>query len=70
MDSRLIPAAPAPPGVHTNFNNADNYRHDNIILHTVVLALTTLALCIRVYTRAVIKKNFGLDDCTLQRCTL
>ena len=59
-----LSAAPPPPGGRSDFNNPDNYKHDNIVLHTVVLAFTTVAVIVRVYTRAVIKRNFGVDDCT------
>ena len=58
-----VPAYPAPPGVPWSFNDPDNYKEDTIVLHSVVLAFMTVAVIIRLYTRAVIKKNFGLDDC-------
>jgi hypothetical protein len=63
MDPNQMPAAPPPPGSMSDFNSADNYKHRNIVLHTVVLAITTVAVVIRVYTRAAIKRNFGVDDC-------
>jgi hypothetical protein len=58
-----MPAAPPPPGHIPDFNSPDNYKQRNIILHTVVLSFTTVAVFIRVYTRAIIKKNFSVDDC-------
>lgn len=63
MDLSQTPAAMPPPGVTPDFNSPDNYKHDNIILHSIVLSFTTLAVLVRVYTRAVVKKSFGLDDC-------
>lgn len=61
-DPSLIPAFPPPPGKVSNFNNQDNYKHENIILHAVVLSFTTTRVLIRLYTRSVIKKRFGVDD--------
>jgi hypothetical protein len=67
-DLTKIPAAPPPPGVKSNFNNPDNYKTQNIILHSIVLSLVTLAVLMRVYTRAFVKKTFGVDDCELRCC--
>ncbi|KAF2708714.1 hypothetical protein K504DRAFT_502736 [Pleomassaria siparia CBS 279.74] len=61
-DLSQIPAAPSPPGITSNFDNPDNYKVDNIILHSVVLLFVTIAVVVRVYTRSVVKKTFGLDD--------
>jgi hypothetical protein len=74
VDLSQVPAAAAPPGVTFDFNNPDNYKHENIILHSVVLAFTTVAVFIRVYTRIMITRSFGIDDCepdtnTTQRCS-
>jgi hypothetical protein len=63
MDPSQLPAVPPPPGITPNFNNSDNYKHHNIVLHTVVLAITSAAVFVRIYTRAVIRKKFGIDDC-------
>jgi hypothetical protein len=63
MDPSKLPAVPPPPGVVPNFNNPDNYKHHNIVLHTVVLTITSVAVLVRLYTRAIIKKKFGVDDC-------
>ncbi|KAL9620398.1 MAG: hypothetical protein Q9160_005098 [Pyrenula sp. 1 TL-2023] len=57
-----IPAAMPPPGVMPDFNSPDNYKHRNIILHSVVLAISTVAVLVRLYTRAVIKRSIGVDD--------
>ncbi|KAF2833914.1 hypothetical protein CC86DRAFT_415931 [Ophiobolus disseminans] len=62
MDLSQIPAAAPPPGVTPDFNSSDNYQHRNIILHSMVLSATTVAVIVRLYTRAVIKKNVGADD--------
>ncbi|KAH9904695.1 hypothetical protein F4778DRAFT_40567 [Xylariomycetidae sp. FL2044] len=61
-DPTQVPAGVPPPGVEPNFNNPDNYKHENIILHSVVLSITTIAVFVRIYTRAVIRRNMGVDD--------
>lgn len=63
MDPSQMPAAPPPPGHTPDFDTHDNYKHRNIILHPIVLAFTTVVVLIRLYTRAVVKKKFGVDDC-------
>ncbi|KAK7743727.1 hypothetical protein SLS62_010458 [Diatrype stigma] len=62
VDLTKVPAAVPPPGIVSNFNSTDNYKHQNIILHSVVLAATTVAIAVRLYTRAVIKRTIGEDD--------
>ena len=39
--------------------------NERIALHSVVLALMTIAVFVRLYTRAIITKKVGLDDCKL-----
>lgn len=43
--------------------------NERIALHSVVLALATIAVFMRLYTRAVITKKFGLDDCKYLQTT-
>ncbi|KAI0404812.1 hypothetical protein F4802DRAFT_212963 [Xylaria palmicola] len=62
MDPTQLPASPPPPGIRSNFDNPDNYKSQVIILQAVVVPFTTLAVFIRLYTRAVIKKSLGADD--------
>lgn len=38
---------------------------DMIVFYVIVSSIMSISVAIRVYTRAVIKKYFGLDDCTL-----
>ncbi|KAI0116200.1 hypothetical protein F4776DRAFT_666522 [Hypoxylon sp. NC0597] len=61
-DPTQVPAAAPPPGTTSDFNSPDNYKHQNIILHSIVLTITTIAVLVRLFTRAVIKKNIGIDD--------
>ncbi|KUJ10853.1 uncharacterized protein LY89DRAFT_739839 [Mollisia scopiformis] len=61
-DLNLIPAVPAPPGVSFNPDDLDNYKHRHIVMHSVGLSIVTIAVLIRLYTRAFVKKFVGLDD--------
>jgi hypothetical protein len=63
VDLSQIPAGAPPPGVTPDFDSADNYKHRNIVLHSIVVAFTTIAVLVRLYTRAIVKKKFGVDDC-------
>ncbi|OCL09525.1 hypothetical protein AOQ84DRAFT_220784 [Glonium stellatum] len=62
-DLSKIPAVPPPPGVMFDPNNPDNYKSANIIMHSIILSIMTIAVVIRLYTRTVIKKSVGVDDC-------
>ncbi|KAF2678684.1 hypothetical protein K458DRAFT_408736 [Lentithecium fluviatile CBS 122367] len=61
-DMSQIPAVKPPSGVQSDWNNSDNFKTENVILHSTVMAVVTIAVLIRVYTRAVVKKTFGVDD--------
>ncbi|KAH8728007.1 hypothetical protein GQ44DRAFT_824348 [Phaeosphaeriaceae sp. PMI808] len=61
-DLTKMPAAKPPPGVTPDFNSPDNYKTENIILHSVILLFVTIAVLMRMYTRALVKKTFGIDD--------
>lgn len=59
----LTPALKPPPGRIPNFDHPENF-HASIIATTVVcLTLTTLLACARMYTKLVITKSHGWDDC-------
>lgn len=62
-DLSTIPAVPPPPGVLFDFNNPDNYKSENIIMHSIILSIITIMVAIRLYTRGVMKKSMGIDDC-------
>ncbi|KAK8022516.1 hypothetical protein PG993_013283 [Apiospora rasikravindrae] len=61
-DLTQVPAAPPPPGVIPDFQNPDNYKQANVILHSVVLSASTIAVLIRIYTRNFITRSMGTDD--------
>lgn len=56
-------AIPAPPGVSANLVNPPDHTRDFIILHTICVALVTTAVGVRFFTRALITRKVGLDDC-------
>lgn len=45
-----------------NFINPETRGPEEIITVSVLLALVTIILCIRVYTRLWVSNGFGLDD--------
>ena len=56
-------AIPPPPGITPNLVNPSDHTKESIILHTVCLTLVTIAVGIRLYTRALITRKIGADDC-------
>ncbi|KAH9990892.1 hypothetical protein F4779DRAFT_637786 [Xylariaceae sp. FL0662B] len=62
VDLTQAPAAVPPPGIIPDFDSPDNYKRRNIILHSVVLSMTTIVILVRLYTRSFIRKNVGVDD--------
>ena len=64
LEARLNGPAGTPPfGVRPNFDNPPNR---DVVLHTttaVFLTFTSLAVLIRIYTRRVLIRSVGYDDC-------
>lgn len=58
----LLPAMPPPPNVISNFDNPDSLAPEGIAVISFVLALMSLFVGMRLYTRIWIVKNTGLDD--------
>ena len=56
------PAATPPPGVVPNFDNPPSQRTAIIVLQTIFLTLTVLAVSTRVYVRTCIIKLWGAED--------
>lgn len=57
------PAGTPPAGVQPNFDDPANLNTIIYITKTIALTLTTLAVLIRVYTRHVLIRSMGHDDC-------
>lgn len=58
---------PPPAGVTPNFHQQTNLQHTLIVVYSVTFGLASLALALRIYTRAFIVKNSGLDERTFPR---
>ena len=59
MNLHEIPADEPPSGVTPNLINPPNHTKELIIQHSICLTLVTLAIGIRLYTRAVITHSLG-----------
>lgn len=59
------PAGTPPAGVQSNFDNPANLNTIIYLTKTIALTLTTVAIFIRIYTRHVIIRSLGYDDCML-----
>ena len=57
------PAGPPPAGIQPNFDDPANLDTIIYITKTVALTLVTLAVFIRIYTRHVLLRSMGYDDC-------
>jgi hypothetical protein len=64
VDLSQVPAFSPPSGMKFDPQSPDNYIHEAYVLHGIVLAFTTIAVIIRLYTRCCVKKRMGVDDCT------
>lgn len=58
-----LPALIAPPGVKYNFANPSNLRTDFYIDLVLCLTISSLAVGMRVWTKARLIKKFGREDC-------
>jgi hypothetical protein len=53
---------PLPPGVVPDFNRTTDVQIAFIVVFGVSFALATIALLLRVYTRALLVKSIGFDE--------
>jgi hypothetical protein len=53
---------PPPEGVIPNFYHKTDLQRTVIVVYCVTFAIASLALTMRLYTRAFIVKNAGLDE--------
>lgn len=58
-----LPALMAPPGVKYNFVNPPDMQTDFYIDLVLCLAISSLAVSMRVWTKARLIKKFGREDC-------
>lgn len=53
---------PPPDGVIPDFHRHTDLQHTLIVVYSVTFGLASIALAMRLYTRAFIVKNAGLDE--------
>lgn len=53
---------PPPPGVEPNFNGTNTNGNVFIIVAVVGIVLATISSAMRVYTKALLTRSFGIDD--------
>jgi len=53
---------PPPPGINPNCEHPETQTASNVVLHTIMIALATASLAIRLYTRSRLTRSIGLDD--------
>lgn len=58
----VMPLMPNPSGDPPNFVNPDTVGPQAMVLVSIVLALTSLVVVLRVWSRSKITKSVGLDD--------
>lgn len=62
------PLSPSlPPGVTPNYIDPPNHTQQLIIFNSICMAIATIAVAMRIYTRAFVTHTFGKDDCRLSR---
>ncbi|KAI1824131.1 hypothetical protein F4861DRAFT_507412 [Xylaria intraflava] len=68
MDLSMMPAAPPPPGMHSNFVNPVSQQPTLVAASAVVLVLTLGGIGARTYTKAAIMRQFDITDGVLLLC--
>lgn len=63
-------ALPPPTGVTPNFVNPPSIAKYNVICQIVCMPVTTVFVCIRLYTRCFIHRKITGDDCKLSYLVL
>jgi hypothetical protein len=59
----VVGAMPPPPGVIPNFEHPESRGNQVVVTIAVLLPLATLVLSLRLYTRRMIVRTMGSDDC-------
>ncbi|OTA54202.1 hypothetical protein K449DRAFT_469621 [Hypoxylon sp. EC38] len=65
MDPNNTPSLAPPPGIEPNFSNPVTLQSKVIAVAAVTLFLCTVGISARIYTRAVILKQFDHTDCSV-----
>ena len=64
---RNIPALPPPDGTYSNFEHPQTLASSLIIVNAIFLSLMLGGVALRLYTRAILARALGWDDCRLIR---
>jgi hypothetical protein len=64
----IVAALPPPPGVIPNFEHPESQGHRVVITTAILVPLATLVVTLRIYTRGMIVRSIGSDDCKLLYC--
>lgn len=67
---RQYPASAPPPGITPNFGHPENRGPVLIAVGGLMIALMTILLAIRIYTKARIVRKFSWDDLTVSLAAL
>lgn len=57
------PSAAPPPGIISQLDNPPNQKTVTEFLPSISIALATVAVAMRVYSRIFVTQKFGLSDC-------
>ena len=57
------PAGPPPPGQVSNFVNPFYLRTISFTTHALCLAISTIAVALRIFTKVHVMKQFRSEDC-------
>ena len=63
--THIIGGLPPPPGVTPNFVNPESLHTEWVLMMSMCLTFTTIFICVRMYTKLVIIKSHGWEDCKL-----
>lgn len=70
MDLSKTPASPPPPGVTPNFVDPPGSEYEIYSVSLAMCSTATAFLLARLYTRGVVLKSLGLDDCRFCECSM
>lgn len=60
------PAMAPPPGVTPNFIDPPNLRHIVVLVLTLCMSFSTVAILMRMYTKLFILRKTAFEDCRYQ----
>ena len=63
VDIYTTPAGPPPPGQVSNLVNPFYLRTISFTTHALCLAISTIAVALRIFTKVHVMKQFRYEDC-------